>query len=115
MFDDNSRVVAMTNMINIIKATNGKNIIVTSHADNLYHHRTPYDVAALMASLGLNKNQALEAMKGNAEELIRSSVHRKFFKGTIKELPDVVVGKINKKIKKHRDNIKKLKEKMVEE
>ena len=53
----------MTNMINVIKATGGKNIIVTGHASNLKTHRTPYDVAALMASLGLTKNLALTTMK----------------------------------------------------
>lgn len=63
MFEENTRVVAMTNMINLIKATNGKNIIVSSHVSNLHLHRTPYDVAALLASLGLPKNQALATMK----------------------------------------------------
>jgi len=32
MFDDNTRVAAMTNMINLIKATQGKNLIVSSNA-----------------------------------------------------------------------------------
>jgi RNase P/RNase MRP subunit p30 len=66
MFDENTRVVAMTNMINLIKATNGKNIVVSSHAGNAHTHRTPYDVAALMATLGLSKNQGLTTMKDNA-------------------------------------------------
>jgi hypothetical protein len=56
----------MTNMINVIKATGGKNILVTSHSGNFKTHRTPYDVAALMSSLGLSKNLALATMKENA-------------------------------------------------
>lgn len=63
MFDDNTRVVCMTNMINVIKATGGKNIIVSSHTDNIKTHRSPYDIAALMASLSLPKHQALASMK----------------------------------------------------
>jgi RNase P/RNase MRP subunit p30 len=74
----------MTNMINIIKATNNKNIIVTSHADNFKIHRTPYDVAALLSTLGMNKNLALAAMKENVESVLKSAIHRQFFKGTIK-------------------------------
>ena len=63
MFDETKRVVAMTNMINIIKATGGKNLIVSSHASNNGTHRTPYDVAALLISMGLDKNKALTSMK----------------------------------------------------
>lgn len=53
----------MTNIINLIKATNGKNLVVSSHVNSVYQHRTPYDVAALLATLGLPKNQALATMK----------------------------------------------------
>jgi RNase P/RNase MRP subunit p30 len=56
MFDDATRVVCMTNMINIIKATKGKNIIISSHSSSLYRHRTPYDVSSLLITLGMNKN-----------------------------------------------------------
>jgi len=66
LFDDSTRVVCMTNIINIIKATQGKNIIVSSHSSSLKTHRTPYDVVALMSSLGMDKNRIFETMKGNA-------------------------------------------------
>lgn len=63
IFDENTRVICMTNIINIIKATKGKNIIISSHSSSLYHHRTPYDIASLLISLGMNKNQILACMK----------------------------------------------------
>ena len=63
MFDDATRVICMTNIINLVKATGGKNIIISSHADNFKLHRSPYDVAALMSTLGLNKNICLATMK----------------------------------------------------
>lgn len=63
MFDEAKRVVAMTNMVNIIKATGGKNLIVSSHASDGSTHRSPYDVAALLISLGLDKCKALTTIK----------------------------------------------------
>ena len=53
----------MTNIINIIKATKGKNIIISSHASSIYRHRTPYDIASLLITLGMNKNEILACMK----------------------------------------------------
>ena len=67
IFEDANRVVCMTNFINIIKATNSKNLIITSHSDHWRTHRSPYDVAALLSSLGMGKELALTAMKDNAE------------------------------------------------
>lgn len=53
----------MTNIANIIKATNGKNLVVSSNVFDYAYHRTPYDVASLLISLGLDKNMALASMK----------------------------------------------------
>jgi hypothetical protein len=50
----------------------------------------------------LGKNVALATMKQNAEKILKLAIHRKFFKGTIRELPLPVVKKLNKKIQKHR-------------
>lgn len=74
----------MTNMINIIKATKGKNIIISSHSSSVYRHRTPYDIASLLITLGMNKNEILACMKENAENVVKSAIHRNFFKGSIK-------------------------------
>lgn len=84
IFDDATRVICMTNMINIIKATKGKNIIISSHSSSVYRHRTPYDVASLLITLGMNKNEILACMKENAENVVKSAIHRNFFKGSIK-------------------------------
>jgi RNase P/RNase MRP subunit p30 len=65
MFEDSTRVICMTNIINIIKATKGKNLIISSHSNSVYKHRTPYDVASLLITLGMNKNQTLTCMKEN--------------------------------------------------
>lgn len=108
LFDDKTRVVAMTNLINLIKATNGKNLILSSHASEPQRHRTPYDAAALLSALGLPKNLALGTMKENPRDLLSSAVHRKFFKGAITQIPETIVVKLNKRIQKHRLRIKQL-------
>jgi ribonuclease P/MRP protein subunit RPP1 len=114
LFEEGNRVAAMTNMINLIKATNGKNIIVSSSAENLTQHRTPYDVACLLASLGMDKNKALGTMKENAENVMKSALHRKFFKSAIQEIPPQVVDRLSRRIKKHKSTLKSLLEKKKE-
>ena len=98
----------MTNTINIIKATKGKNIIISSHSSSLYRHRTPYDIASLLISLGMNKNQILECMKENAENVVKSALHRGYFKGSIKEIGLEDVKKLGKKIMKHKERFRRM-------
>ena len=62
LFDDNKRVVCMTNT-----NTNGKNLLVSSNAYDFNCHQSPYDVASLLVFLTLNKNMALSCMKENGE------------------------------------------------
>jgi RNase P/RNase MRP subunit p30 len=66
MFDEATRLICMTNIVNIIKATGGKNLILSSHVDNFVNHRSPFDISSLLISLGLNKTQALSTMKQNS-------------------------------------------------
>jgi ribonuclease P/MRP protein subunit RPP1 len=84
IFDETTRTICMTNMLSIFKATKGKNIIISSHSASLYTHRTPYDVASLMISLGMDKNMVLDCMKENAKNVVKSALHRTFFKGSIR-------------------------------
>lgn len=54
-------------------------------------------------------------MKENAENVIKSSIHRGFFKGSIKEINVEDVKKLGKKIAKHKDKFRKLKERKMDE
>ena len=112
IFDEDKRVVCMTNIVNIIKATNGKNLVISSHCSDHSTHRTPFDIAALMVSLGMAKNTVLACMKENANEVIRSAQHRKFSKGAIQEIPAEVGVKLGKRIQKHRLKLKELHKKI---
>ena len=111
MFEDSTRVVCMTNISNIIKATNGKNVIVSSGVSEYGLHRTPYDVASLLISLGMNKNNALTCMKENCLRVIQNGQHRRFFKGTVQEIPVEKVEKISKRITKHKNRLKEIQKK----
>jgi RNase P/RNase MRP subunit p30 len=112
MFDEPRRVVAMTNMVNIIKATGGKNLIVSSRATDGNTHRTPYDAAALLISLGLEKNKALGTMTENCQKVINNGQHRLYLKGAIQEIPRAIGTKLSKRIEKHRESIKKIQKKL---
>ena len=102
----------MTNIANIIKATNGKNLIISSHCYDHSTHRTPFDVCALMVSLGMDKNSVLACMKENANQVIRSAQHRKFLKGSIQEIPPQIGIKLGKRILKHRLGLKEAQKKI---
>lgn len=102
----------MTNIINIIKATNGKNIVVSSRADGPAMHRSVYDVGAVMLCLGMGRAGVLEAMRGNCEGVVRSGQHRMFMKGAVKEISSSVGVKLNRRIRKHRDGLRKIREKI---
>lgn len=103
----------MTNIVNLIKATNGKNLVISSSASDFAYHRTPYDVASMMICLGLNKNLALACMKENCAKVIEGGQHRRFFKGTVQEVEVEKVEKMSKRIKKHHERIRNLKKKKL--
>ena len=112
MFDPQRRVVCMTNIVNLIKATNGNNLIVSSHCSEHSSHRTPFDIAALLVSLGMHNNAVLAAMNQNVHQVIRNAQHRAFTKGAIQELPPQVGLKLGKRIQKHRLKLKELHQKI---
>jgi RNase P/RNase MRP subunit p30 len=115
MFDEARRVVAMTNMVNIIKATGGKNLVVSSRATDGSTHRTPFDAAALLVSLGLDKSKALGTMTENCQKVIANGQHRLYLKGAIQEIPRPLATKLSKRIEKHRESIKKIQKKLKED
>ena len=55
LFDANKKRICLTNCINVIKATKGKNLIVSSDASGTLYHRSGYDICSLLVSLGLKK------------------------------------------------------------
>lgn len=54
--DPNKRRIFISNAMIIIKATKGKNIILSSDCDHWLYHRSPYDLVTLGVMLGMSKD-----------------------------------------------------------
>ena len=63
LYDNNKKRVCLTNAINIIKATKGKNLIVSRECLNYIYHRSGYDLVSLLITLGLKKDEAIKCLR----------------------------------------------------
>ena len=68
--DLNARKNLVLNARNLIRATRGKNLIISSNAQNAMHLRGPYDLMNLFALFGLNPDQAKAALTKNCKSLL---------------------------------------------
>lgn len=55
LFDSGKRRLCLTNCLNLIKATKGKNLIVSSEVSNAIYRRTGDDLCSLLITLGLSR------------------------------------------------------------
>ncbi|XP_049849021.1 uncharacterized protein LOC126317086 [Schistocerca gregaria] len=87
-----SRKAAMTNARRIVEATLGRNIIITSGADQVTGLRSPHDLANLGLFLGLGAASCKEALTTNPKKLISHAATRKTFKGILQitEIPTLL-------------------------
>lgn len=83
LFDGSKKRICLTNSINIIKATKGKNLIVTSDAASHIFHRGAVDICSLLTTLGLSRDQALNCIREAPDKCVRSARNRKLYKGVI--------------------------------
>jgi ribonuclease P/MRP protein subunit RPP1 len=83
LYDANKKRVCLTNCINIIKATKGKNLILTSNVNSHIYHRAPSDICSLLVTLGLSRDKAYACVNTTPEQCIRSARNRKAFKGVV--------------------------------
>lgn len=58
VFDASKKRICLTNCINLIRATKGKNLIVSSGVASHIYHRSPVDVCSLLVTLGLKREMA---------------------------------------------------------
>ena len=75
--------MCLTNCINLIKATKGKNLIVSSDVSAAIFHRTPTDICSVLVSLGLPRDKALECVGKYPLMCIQQSKNRRIYKGII--------------------------------
>lgn len=101
LYDANKKRVCMTNCLNIIKATKGKNLIVSSDVSTTLYHRSGYDICSLLISLGLNKDQAYQCLTDNPKRCVAVGRFKKSYKGTIEVINEDEIGKFrNKQLEK---------------
>ena len=83
LYDTNRKRVCLTNCINIIKATKGKNLVVSSDVSNTLYHRSGYDICSLLVTLGLKKDEAYRCVTENPKKCVATGKYRKSYKGAI--------------------------------
>lgn len=88
LFDSTKKRTCLTNCINIIKATKGKNLIVTSDVSSQIFHRSAIDLCSLLVTLGMSRDKALMCIRDTPDKCVKSARNRKTFKGIIE-----IVGK----------------------
>lgn len=65
----------------LVEVTKGKNIVLSWGSSMQLLQRNPHDVVSLGELMGLTKQQAMNALQSNCEDLIRRGKLRKSFKG----------------------------------
>uniref|UniRef100_A0A061QLY7 Ribonuclease P/MRP protein subunit RPP1 n=1 Tax=Tetraselmis sp. GSL018 TaxID=582737 RepID=A0A061QLY7_9CHLO len=71
----------------LIRATHGRNIILSSSTQIPFELRGPYDVINLATQMGLSQKQAKEAITKRCEAVIARAANRKIARGGIETLP----------------------------
>ena len=66
-----------------MRATKGKNVIISSGCFKSLYHRSPYDIIVLGILFGMSKDKAMKSISKNALECIKKARFRKAYKGTI--------------------------------
>ncbi|ORY01412.1 ribonuclease P protein subunit p30 [Basidiobolus meristosporus CBS 931.73] len=82
--DSTARRHLISNAINLIRVTRGKNIIVTSEAQRAMELRGPYDIINLCSLFGLNQAAARDCLTINCRSVIyHSETRRNVHKGVV--------------------------------
>lgn len=81
--DMNARRVFISNACNLVKATKGRNIVISSGAKDLFDQRAPWDVVNLACVLGMNIDIAHNCIVTNAATALEHGKARKVFKSAV--------------------------------
>lgn len=122
--DKEKKKQVLSNCLEIIKATKGKNLIISSQAYNFIYHRSPFDLVAIFSVLGLSQDKTIAALQKNAIACLQRSKQRKLFKGTITEAKksdidqfrqkeEKFLAQLSKKIKSNKEWSQNIKQKKM--
>ena len=82
--DNESRGLFISNFILFNEILKGKNLILSSGAENYFMHRSPFDVITIFETIFDIKNNIIKNMIcENCQKVILKSHQRKFFKTTV--------------------------------
>lgn len=81
--DPTKRKQFLVNFFNLVKVTKGKNIILSGGTTEELLLRTPTDLVAIGKSVGMSKEQALDAVSKNCDMVKKHSAVRKSYKGAV--------------------------------
>lgn len=90
--DTTARRQLLSNAANLVRATRGRGIIVTSEASTAFGLRGPYDIINLATFWGLNQEKGRETICENARKvLVKAETRRGVHKGVLRitEQPEV--------------------------
>jgi len=81
--DNTKRSIFISNVLQLFEVTKGKNIIISSGADNYFDHRSPFDITTLFETIFEMKTDLIKKMVSeNCEKVLIKAVQRKYFKTT---------------------------------
>lgn len=78
-----SRKNVISNCLSLIRASRGKNIIISSEMRQIMEIRGPYDVMNIAVLFGLNPSESRKCLIDNCKKVIRHADERKFLKSAV--------------------------------
>jgi len=91
--ESSTRKTFLNNAFNLIKLTEGQNIIFTSETDHYLFCRSPIDLVSLGMSLGMTKQQAVDSISKNCELAIAHGKMRQSYKASADLITEEEVNK----------------------
>jgi ribonuclease P/MRP protein subunit RPP1 len=89
----------LSNTAALVRASQGKNLIISSGAESAIHMRSPADIANLSILFGLNPQLAKDSMSKHYSSALLHAETRKTYRGSIKRKLDMTTQSSDKKVK----------------
>jgi len=81
-----SKRMMIANALQIVEATKGKNLIISSGALDAFSQRSPNDVINLGIMFGMTQDQAKRALVDNPKSVLKHAAAREIYKSTVQVL-----------------------------
>jgi RNase P/RNase MRP subunit p30 len=82
--DQTKRSIFIANVLMLLEVTKGKNVIISSGAENYFDHRSPYDIITIFETIfEIDTETVKKMLSENCERVVLKSVQRKYFKTVI--------------------------------